>query len=86
METFFEIYGTPIPVSTIKDFRIIQREFIYRPVYTEAEKSIINALTRKKYVFSKMQPYAAIIDEKGHKSSMSEYKAKNFNSGRLFES
>ena len=78
MERFFEIYGTPIPVSSIKDFRIVQKEYIYRPVYTAAEKNIMNALTGKKYVFFKMQPYAAIVDEKGHKSSVSEYEAKNF--------
>lgn len=78
MDEYFDIYGTPIPLSTIKDFRIIQREYIYRPAYIAAEKSILNTLSGKKYTFWGMQPYAAILDEKGYNSSTAEYKAKDF--------
>ena len=78
MNEYFEIYGTPIKLSSIKDFRIVQKEYIYRPAYTAAEKNFLNTLSGKKYVFWGMQPYAAIIDEKGYKSSVAEYKAKDF--------
>ncbi len=78
MEQYFEIYGTPIKMSSIKDFRIVQREYIYRPTYKSADKTILNTLAGKKYSFWGMQPYAAILDEKGYKSSLSEYKAKDF--------
>ena len=78
MEQYFEIYGTLIKLSSIKDFRIVQREYIYRPTYVSAEKNLLNALSKKKYSFFGMQPYAAIVDEKGHKSSLSEYQAKDF--------
>lgn len=78
MEFIYEICGTQIPVSTIKEFRLVQKEYIYRPVYREAEKSLANMFSGKKYVFLTMQPYAAIFDETKHKSSLREYKAKNF--------
>lgn len=78
MTVFFEIYGTPIPVSSIKDFRIIDVEFIYRPVYREVKKTMVNALTGKKFEFVSMQPYAAIIGQQGNKSALGEYKAKDF--------
>ena len=35
MMEYFDIFGTPIPLGEIKDFRIVQREYIYRPVYEE---------------------------------------------------
>lgn len=37
MADYFDIYGTHIPISSIKDFRIIDVEFIYRPVYRETK-------------------------------------------------
>ena len=40
MVGFFDICGTHIPISTIKDFRVIQVEFIYRPVYQEIDQSL----------------------------------------------
>lgn len=71
MNEYFEIFGTLIKHSEIKDFRIIQREYIYRPTYKEAK----GLLKIKKYTFAGMQPYAAIIDEKGRKGSVSSFKA-----------
>ena len=78
MDTFFEIYGTHIPISSIKDFRIIDVEFIFRPVYREIKKSVMTAFTGKKFEFTSMQPYAAIIGQQGQKSALGEYKAKDF--------
>lgn len=78
MSGFFDISGTHIPVDSIKDFRIIEVEFIFRPVYHEVKKSMLNAFSGKKFEFVSMQPYAAIIGQQGHKSALGEYKAKDF--------
>ena len=43
MSEYFEIFGTLIRYSEIKDFRIIQREYIYRPTYCEEVKSVFKA-------------------------------------------
>lgn len=78
MNAYFEICGTRIPKSSIKDFRIIDVEFIFRPTYRESKKSMLNALSGKKFEFVSMQPYAAIVGQQGHKSALGEYKAKDF--------
>lgn len=71
MSDYFEIFGTIIKYAEIKDFRVIQREYIYRPTYKEEVKGVFKT---KKITFASMQPYAAIIDEKGRKSSVSSTK------------
>ncbi len=78
MGEYFDICGTRVPFSAIKDFRIINIEFVFRPVFCESKKSMLNALSGKKYEFSHMEPYAAIIGQQGHKSELGEYKAKDF--------
>ncbi len=78
MAEYFDICGTHIPMDSIKDFRTIEVEFIFRPVYHEAQKSIMSAFSGKKFEFVSMQPYAAIIGQQGHKSALGEYKAKDF--------
>lgn len=78
MADYFDIYGTHIPISSIKDFRIIDVEFIFRPVYREVKKSMLTAFSNKKFEFDSMQPYAAIIGQQGNKSELGEYKAKDF--------
>lgn len=76
MTDYFDICGTPIKYSEIKSFRLVQREYIYRPTYMESEKQ--SFLRNKKYNFFGMQPYAAIYDENEKHSSLKEYKAKDF--------
>ena len=78
MAEYFDICGTHIPVDSIKDFRTIEVEFVFRPVYHEVKKSMMNAFSGKKFEFVSMQPYAAIIGQQGHKSALGEYKAKDF--------
>ena len=78
MADYFDICGTHIPISAIKDFRTIQVEFIFRPVFCESKKLLISAISGKKYEFAYMEPYAAIIGQQGHKSELGEYKAKTF--------
>lgn len=62
MDKFVEVCGTPIEIKSIKDFRIVQKEYIYRPVFTELPKK--NFLSSVKYKFEKMEPYASIQEEK----------------------
>ena len=78
MSVFFDIYGTHIPLAKIKDFRIIDVEFIFRPVYGEVKYSMLGAITGKKFEFICMQPYAAIVGQQGQKSALGEYRAKDF--------
>lgn len=78
MTEYFDICGTHIPISTIKDYRTIKVEFVFRPVFRESKKTMITALSGKKYEFAYMEPYAAIVGQQGHKSELGEYKAKDF--------
>jgi hypothetical protein len=78
MAEFFDVCGTHIPISAIKDFRTIKVEFVFRPVFCESRKTMFSAIAGKKYEFSHMEPYAAIIGQQGHKSELGEYKAKDF--------
>ena len=78
MAEYFDICGTHIPMASIKDFRTIKVEFVFRPVFRESKKSMMTALSGKKYEFAYMAPYAAIIGQQGHKSELGEYKAKDF--------
>lgn len=78
MTDYFDICGTHIPISAIKDFRMIKVEFIFRPVFRESKNLLMTAISGKKYEFAYMEPYAAIIGQQGHKSELGEYKAKDF--------
>lgn len=78
MAEYFDICGTHIPISSVKDFRTIKVEFVFRPVFRESRKTMMSAIAGKKYEFSHMEPYAAIIGQQGHKSELGEYKAKDF--------
>ena len=78
MGEYFDIYGTRIPLASIKDFRVIEVEFVYRPIYCENKKTVLGSLSGKRFEFVAMQPYAAIIGQQGHKSALGEYKAKDF--------
>ena len=60
MNEYFDICGTRIAISSIKDFRTIQVEFIFRPVFRETKKSLMSAISGKKYEFTYMEPYVAI--------------------------
>lgn len=77
MSEFYDICGTPINLAMVKDFRIVQREYIYRPGYKENEKSITNRVLGKRFEFWGMIPYAAIVGEHGHKSDLDGYKSKD---------
>lgn len=71
----FEIYGTNIQISHIKDYRLGQIEFIQRPLYFETSKS--RWTTNGKIVFGRMDYYAAIIGEEKYKTAIEEASAAN---------
>lgn len=71
MLDFFEINHTPLRISEIKDFRIVEKEMIMRPVFKEAPR-----LFGSKYKFVAMEPYAVIIDENSNGASLTSFKPK----------
>lgn len=79
MNDFFDLCSTHISLSAIKDFRVIDVEFIFRPVFRESKKTMLSSFSSgKKFEFVSMQPYAAIIGQQGHKSALGEYRPKDF--------
>lgn len=62
MDKYVEICGTPIEIKSIKDYRIVKKEYIFRPVFREIPPK--NFLSSTKYLFETMEPYASIVDEK----------------------
>ena len=78
MNSYFDICGTHIPMESIRDFRVIKVEFVYRPVFRECSKTLASAFSSKKYEFACMEPYAAVIGQQGQKSALGEYKPKTF--------
>lgn len=81
MNDYFDIYGTPIKYSSIKEFRIVQREYIYRPVYVESivtEQKFMKKSTYSKYDFLEMRAYAAIVDESDRRGVFGNIKTNTF--------
>lgn len=72
METFIDICGTPIELKNIKTFRVVQREYIFRPVYKEVmlKAKGLFAKEQKHIEFACMSPYAAIKGEKERSSAL----------------
>ena len=75
MQEYFEIMGTQIPFKDIKNYRLIQCEYIYRPLYQEISNKIIRLASRKHYEFSKMVPYAAILSDDEYTLAIKKAKA-----------
>lgn len=75
MNNEFDICGTHIAFSEIKDYRLVQREYIYRPYYKEKQNSLIKLLSSKKYEFVQMVPYAAIINENEYNLALKKSKS-----------
>ena len=62
----FEICGNHIPFDNIKDYSIVQREYIYRPSYVElitVHRKMFQSYTTKEYKFDRMLPYAMILNK-----------------------
>ena len=56
MSGFFEICGNNIRLDSIKNYRIIQREYIYRPAYREVATTNLKVFTDTRFVFDNMIP------------------------------
>lgn len=78
MDIYYELCGQRINLAEIKDYRVIQREFIYRPAYKESDNTVKRFFSGKRFEFLSMQPYAAIVGEHTRKAIMGEYKSKSF--------
>ena len=78
MEQYIDICGTRIPYKEIKDFRVVYREYIYRPSYRE-QKSTVRKMLGSKYVFAEMMPFASVLvaDDKDYKLATKESYAKS---------
>lgn len=64
MDQEFEICGNHIPYEKIKDYCIVQREYIYRPSFIETvtvHKKMFQTQTSTEYKFDRMLPYAMIL-------------------------
>lgn len=72
MEAFIDVCGNPIELKNIKSFRIVQREYIFRPVYKEVvvKAKGLFAKEQKHIEFACMSPYAAIKGEKERSSAL----------------
>lgn len=53
MPVFFEICENNIRLDSIKNYRIIQREYIYRPIYREVTNVNMKIYTDTRFVFCK---------------------------------
>lgn len=71
MDKVFEICHVQIPYNKILEYRVIDREYIYRPHYYTSS----DLFRGKRYVFSHMVPYAAIYAEAEYKSAVKAFKA-----------
>ena len=77
MRNEIDLCGTHIPINDIKDYRVVYREYIYRPVYKECEGSL-KRLIGGKYEFAEMIPFAAILskEDREFKLATTDFNAK----------
>lgn len=68
LQNLINIAGASISLSAIRDFRIVQREYIYRPCYREKKSSIKRIFSSCSYEFYSTLPYAAVVTESEYKS------------------
>ena len=63
------ICGMQIPLSEIRDYKLIKKDFIFRPAYIEIPRLSLGWLVSPTpYKFDKMVPYALIITEAEYNS------------------
>ena len=75
-DDLFEIYGTQIELSSIKNYRLKQVEYLLRPIYAERQY-VSKGLFGKSSItsrieFAQMEYYAAVIDETKYKNAVEE--------------
>lgn len=75
-DDLFEIYGNQIELSSIKNYRLRQIEYLLRPVYVERQIVKGGLLgkfgVKTKIEFAQMEYYAAVIDETKYKNAVEE--------------
>ena len=73
MIEYFEINSTPIKLSEVRDFRVVQREMVMRPVFREVDSSVAKFFTGKSYKFEAMEPYGVIIGENSNDAATAKF-------------
>lgn len=75
-DDLFEICGTQIELSSIKNYRLKPVEYLLRPVYAERQYESKSFFGKTNLVsrieFAKMEYYAAVIDETKYKNAVEE--------------
>ncbi len=74
MIEYFEINSTPIKLSEVRDFRVVQRDMVMRPVFREVDSSVAKFFTGKRFHFEAMEPYGVIIDGNGNDAATAKFK------------
>lgn len=69
MGQLIDICGTPIDLTQVKEFQIVNRDYIFCPAYKEVEKSRKSIFSRigdpeKKFEFVQMVPFGAALSDK----------------------
>ena len=72
------ICGMQIPLSEIRDYKLIKKDFIFRPAYIEIPRLSLGWLVSPTpYKFDKMVPYAQLITENEYKNIISNNNTPN---------
>lgn len=72
------ICGMQIPLSEIRDYKLIKKDFIFRPAYIEIPRLSLGWLVSPTpYKFDKMVPYAQLITENEFKNIISNNNTPN---------
>ena len=83
MGQLIDLCGIPMQLDKIKDFRLVKREYLFYPAYQETEEQTfslfarLGAANKKKFVFTNMVPYGALLSDK-EKPVGNGYEIKSF--------
>lgn len=83
MGQLIDLCGLPIQLENIKSFQLVKRDFLYCPAYKEMEEQTFSlfarfgAANRKKFVFTNMVPFGALLSDK-EKPTGNAYEIKSF--------
>ena len=71
MDQLFSVCGIQVPFSQIVDYKIVQKDFIFRPSFIELPLfSMQRILSPTPYKFDKMLPYASVISKNEYKQAL----------------
>ncbi|MBE5815113.1 MAG: hypothetical protein E7320_07920 [Clostridiales bacterium] len=83
MGQLIDLCGLPIQLGNIKSFQLVKRDFLFHPAYQETAEQTFslfarrNAESKKKFVYTNMVPYGALLSDK-EKPTNKAYEIKSF--------